>query len=84
VGASGVARAAQEYLNLVDTAKFRTIRKQAQLRHVDRHTLGRYIKIYRRAREEGIREPALPALKPNHGGRNRLLSNEAELAIISL
>ena len=78
-----VARAAQEYLSLVDTARFRTIRKQAELRNIDRHTLGRYIKIYRRAREEGIRKPVLPALKPNHGGRNRLLSNEAELAIIS-
>jgi hypothetical protein len=78
-----VARAAQEYLSLVDTARFRTIRKQAELRNIDRHTLGRYIRIYRRAREEGIRKPVLPALKPNHGGRNRLLSNEAELAIIS-
>ena len=78
-----VARAAQEYLRLVDTHEFRSIREQARLRNVDRRTLARYIQIYRKAQEEDLHDPVLPALKPSNGGRNRLLSTEAELAIVS-
>ena len=73
-----VVLAAKEYLRLLDTHKYRSIREQATRRKVSHATLSRYVETIRKAKED---QPVLPSLTVTQAGKNRLLSHESELAI---